>query len=59
MNGVVLELKYLEQKRQSLLERLSQSLLETAKGDVAAAAKASEEALMEVERLLVNHAEAL
>ena len=52
-------LTVLEEKRQSLLERLSQSLLETAKGDVAAAAKASEEALMEVERLLVNHAEAL
>ena len=49
----------LEERRQSLIERLSEQLLEAAKGDLVAAQSASEEALMEVERLLVNHAEAL
>ena len=49
----------LEEKRQSLIERLSQQLVTAAKGDLDAAKSASEEALMEVERLLVNHAEAL
>ena len=49
----------LEERRQSLIERLSTQLLEAAQGDHQAAKTASEEALMEVERLLVNHAEAL
>ena len=49
----------LEERRQSLIERLSKQLLEAAQGDHQAAKTASEEALMEVERLLVNHAEAL
>ena len=49
----------LEEKRQSLIERLSKQLLDAAQGDQQAARNASEEALMEVERLLVNHAEAL
>ena len=49
----------LEDKRQEILERLAQTLLVTAKGDAEAAKKASEDALMEVERLVVNHAEAL
>ena len=49
----------LAEKRQSLIERLSEQLVTAAKGDLDAAKSASEEALMGVERLLVNHAEAL
>ena len=49
----------LEERRQEILDRLAQNLLHAAKGNVQAARGASEEALMEVERLLVNHAEAL
>ena len=49
----------LEERRQELLDRLAQQLLVTAKGDFQAALGAAEDALMEVERLVVNHAEAL
>jgi hypothetical protein len=49
----------LEEKRQELLDRLAQQLLESAKGNFDAARTAAEDALMEVERLVVNHAEAL
>ena len=49
----------LDERRQELLDRLAQSLMSTAEGDFKAARKASEDALMEVERLVVNHAEAL
>mgnify|MGYP006251174685 FL=1 len=49
----------LEEKRQELLDRLAQQLLESAKGNFDAARTAAEEALMEVERLVINHAEAL
>ena len=49
----------LEERREELLDRLAQQLLDPAKGDFAAARSASEEALMEVEHLVVNHAEAL
>ena len=52
-------LAMLEQRRQDILERLSKQLVASAKGDLDAARKASEEALLEVERLVVNHAEAL
>ena len=45
--------------RVELLDRLAQQLLVTAKGDFQAALGAAEDALMEVERLVVNHAEAL
>ena len=49
----------LDEKRQELLDRLAQQLLESAKGNFDAARTAAEDALMEVERLVVNHAEAL
>ena len=49
----------LEEKRQELLDRLAHQLLESAKGNFDAARTAAEDALMEVERLVVNHAEAL
>ena len=49
----------LEEKRQELLDRLAQQLMEAAKGDFEAARSAAEDALIEVERLVVNHAEAL
>lgn len=52
-------LAMLEERRHELLERLSQQLVESANGDLDAAKRASEDALMEVERLVVNHAEAL
>jgi hypothetical protein len=49
----------LEERREELLDRLAQQMLNSAKGDFKAARSASEEALMEVEHLVVNHAEAL
>jgi len=49
----------LEEHKEELLDRLAQQLLDTAKGDFTAARSASEEALKEVEHLVVNHAEAL
>jgi len=49
----------LEERREELLDRLAQQMLISAKGDFQAARSASEEALMEVEHLVVNHAEAL
>ena len=49
----------LEEKRQELLDRLAQQLMDAAKGDFEAARSAAEDALIEVERLVVNHAEAL
>ena len=49
----------LEEHKEELLDRLAQQLLDTAKGDFMAARSASEEALKEVEHLVVNHAEAL
>jgi len=49
----------LEEKRQELLDRLAQQLMDAAKGDFKAARSAAEDALIEVERLVVNHAEAL
>ena len=49
----------LDEKRQELLDRLAQQLLESAKGNFDAARTAAEDALMEVERLVINHAEAL
>ena len=49
----------LEEKRQELLDRLAQQLMDAAKGDFEAARTAAEDALIEVERLVVNHAEAL
>jgi len=49
----------LEEKRQELLDRLAQQLMDAAKGEFQAARSAAEDALMEVERLVVNHAEAL
>ena len=41
------------------VDGLAQQLLESAKGNFDAARTAAEDALMEVERLVVNHAEAL
>ena len=52
-------LAMLDEKRQELLDRLAQQLLESAKGNFDAARTAAEDALMEVELLVVNHAEAL
>ena len=52
-------LAMLEEKRQELLDRLAQQLMDAAKGDFEAARSAAEDALIEVERLVVNHAEAL
>ena len=52
-------LAMLKEKREELLDRLGQQLLDTAKGDFQVARGAAEDALMEVERLVVNHAEAL
>ena len=49
----------LEEHKEELLDRLAQQLLDSAKGDFTAARSASEEALKEVEHLVVNHAEAL
>jgi len=49
----------LAERRHELLDRLAEQLLDDAGGDFEAAHKASEEALQDVERLLVNHAEAL
>ncbi|MAR08252.1 MAG: EF-1 guanine nucleotide exchange domain-containing protein [Cyanobium sp. NAT70] len=49
----------LDEKRLEMIERLSQQLMETANNDQEAARRAAEEALIEVERLVVNHAEAL
>ena len=49
----------LEEHKEELLDRLAQQLLDTAKGDFTAARSASEEALKEVEHLVVTHAEAL
>ena len=49
----------LDEKRQELLDRLAQQLLESARGNFDAARTAAEDALMEVERLVINHAEAL
>ena len=49
----------LEERREELLDRLAEQMLNSAKGDFKAARSASEEALMEVEHLVVNHAEAL
>ena len=49
----------LEERKEELLDRLAQQLLDSANGDFTAARTASEEALMEVEHLVVNHAEAL
>jgi hypothetical protein len=49
----------LEERREELLDRLAEQMLNSAKGDFKAARSASEEALMEVEHLMVNHAEAL
>ena len=52
-------LAMLKERREELLDRLGQQLLDTAKGDFQVARGAAEDALMEVERLVVNHAEAL
>ena len=52
-------LAMLDEKRQELLDRLAQQLMDAAKGDFEAARSAAEDALIEVERLVVNHAEAL
>ena len=49
----------LAERRHELLDRLAEQLLEDAGGDFEAARKASEEALQDVELLVVNHAEAL
>ena len=49
----------LAERRQELLDRLAEQLMTAAKGDFNAARKASEDALQDVERLVVNHAEAL
>ena len=49
----------LDERRQELLDRLAHQLLEAAKGDFNTAHTAAEDALMEVQRLVVNHAEAL
>jgi len=49
----------LEEHREELLDRLAQQLLDSANGNFTAARSASEEALKEVEHLVVNHAEAL
>ena len=49
----------LAERRQELLDRLATQLMEPAKGDVEAARQASAEALEDVERLVVSHAEAL
>ena len=46
-------------RKEELLDRLAQQLLDSANGDFSAARTASEEALTEVEHLVVNHAEAL
>ena len=49
----------LAERRQELLDRLAQQLMDAAQGDFEAARIAAEEALVDVERLVVNHAEAL
>ena len=49
----------LAERRQELLDRLATQLMGPAKGDVEAARQASAEALEDVERLVVSHAEAL
>ncbi len=49
----------LDERRQELLDRLAQQLLTAANGDFPTARTAAEDALEEVERLVINHAEAL
>ena len=48
-----------DERRQELLDRLAQQLLTAANGDFPTARTAAEDALEEVERLVINHAEAL
>lgn len=49
----------LEEKREELLSRLEEKLLESAKGNTDMAKQAAGEGLLEVQRLLANHSEAL
>ncbi len=49
----------LDERRQELLDRLAQQLMTAANGDFDTARSAAEDALIEVERLVINHAEAL
>jgi phage terminase small subunit len=52
-------LAMIEERRQDLLDRVAHQLMDTAKGDFEAARHATEDALEEVERLVLNHADAL
>ena len=49
----------LEERRPELLDRVAHQIMDTAKGDFEAARHATEDALDEVERLVLNHADAL
>ena len=53
------EIVVLDERRQELLDRLAQQLMTAANGDFDTARSAAEDALIEVERLVINHAEAL
>jgi hypothetical protein len=52
-------LAMLEERRPELLDRMAHQLLDTAKGDFETARHATEDAFDEVERLVLNHADAL
>ncbi len=52
-------LKIIEERKEELLDRLAEDLLTDAKGDFELARNAAGEGIEEVERLLVNHTEAV
>jgi len=52
-------LAMLEERRPELLDRVAHQIMDTANGDFEAARHATEDALDEVERLVLNHADAL
>ena len=49
----------IEEKKEELLDRLAENLLEEANGNFEIARNAANEGLTEVEKLLVNHTEAV
>lgn len=49
----------LEEKKEELLDRLAENLLEEANGDFELARKSAHEGINEVEKLLLNHTEAV
>ena len=50
---------YIEEKKDELLDRLAEGLMDDANGDFTKARKAADEGLCEVEKLLLNHTNAV